>query len=282
MCEEAEDPTRVRPDESGMLFVDDLRNLLKSVASEVDAHANGLESFIDERLNTIEETVSSLQTQINRMERRSFRLPSLLLTEHQALQQLMTRYSPEVTLPPVAGWALNPTGILCMTDLIDASARGQIIECGSGTSTLWAAYAIRKKGGGRVIALEHDPDYAKRTREMIRDHGLTDYAEIRSVPLKSTMTPRGEFQWYDIDDERFDAPIDVLLVDGPPGTTGTGARYPAFPLLKEWLSSNAYIIVDDTNREDEREVVRQWLREEPRLKRRAAPGEAMELLLLTS
>ncbi|MGI9528709.1 MAG: hypothetical protein ACR2NG_03285 [Acidimicrobiia bacterium] len=52
-----------------------------------------------------------------------------------------------------------------------------------------------------------------------------------------------------------------MIVDGPPGTTGPLARYPAVPILFDRLSPSALIFLDDAYREDEQESVRRWLDE---------------------
>jgi hypothetical protein len=46
--------------------------------------------------------------------------------------------------------------------------------------------------------------------------------------------------------------IDLLLVDGPPGSLGEMARYPALHVLESQLASNAVVILDDADRPDER------------------------------
>src|SRR6185295_577572 len=59
----------------------------------------------------------------------------------------------------------------------------------------------------------------------------------------------------------FIEPIDLLVVDGPPGDVGDLARYPALPLLHERLSDNAVILLDDASRRDMRLILDLWLRE---------------------
>ena len=59
--------------------------------------------------------------------------------------------------------------------------------------------------------------------------------------------------------------IDVLVVDGPPGTIGPLARYPALPALAAKLSPGAVVIVDDAHRPDEQAMVARWLKEQPGL-----------------
>ena len=65
--------------------------------------------------------------------------------------------------------------------------------------------------------------------------------------------------WYSTSSLEDVKDIDVLLVDGPPGSTGAMARFPAYPLLREKLASSALILVDDVHRDDERSAVDMWV-----------------------
>jgi predicted O-methyltransferase YrrM len=38
-----------------------------------------------------------------------------------------------------------------------------VIECGSGSSTALIAACLQRIGQGRLVALEHDPGYARKT-----------------------------------------------------------------------------------------------------------------------
>lgn len=226
------------------------------------------------------EVIEKISRQLDRMERRSFRLTSTLLSEVQAMYQLFDRFEPQVTLPAVAGWALNPSGLLALSDLVQSSVNGVVLECGSGTSTLWLAYSVRRKGKGKVFALEHDNHYAEQTRQLLKDHGLEAYAEVLNVPLVDVETARGQFKWYGVDVSSLGAQglVEVLLVDGPPGATGPHSRYPAIPVLQDILASGARVLLDDTNREEEREVLEFWIADGFAIERLASPGDAMELL----
>ncbi|MFB8145827.1 class I SAM-dependent methyltransferase [Microbacterium sp. NPDC056003] len=206
------------------------------------------------------------------------RLASDLVTDVQALFQLMQRYSPSAPLPLVAGWALSPAGLLYLADSIERRQAELVVECGSGTSTLWAAMAMRHKGSGRVLALEHLDAYAEKTRAVLEAHGLSEWAEVRVCPLVDVSTPRGEFRWYDFDVESLGRSIDILLVDGPPGTTGPHARYPALPLLAPKLSEPSLIVVDDAERPDERETIGFWTEEWAGLTVTGSPGRGVVVL----
>lgn len=235
---------------------------------------------VRKQLDDVLRELKQLDSRLKTMDRRAFKLPRELLTDFQALQQLLDRFKPEVTLPEIAGWALGPRGLLALTDVISSSNAQNVVEFGSGTSTLWIAYALRRLGRGKVIAFDHLPEYAERTQALIDSHGLGWFAEVRLAPLKEWQTPRGVFNWYSIELEKLRGPIDVLVVDGPPQSTGAHARYPALPVLENFLARGAKILCDDTDRRDEQEMIEYWLEENSRLRRLASPAPDLQLLTL--
>ena len=72
--------------------------------------------------------------------------------------------------------------------------------------------------------------------------------------------------WYDEDMLPKDVLIDLLVVDGPPGSTCRLARYPALPVFAEMMNKNACVFLDDANRKEEMEIVRRWRDENPNWK----------------
>ncbi|GAA3906719.1 class I SAM-dependent methyltransferase [Microbacterium invictum] len=229
------------------------------------------------RASEVRSFTETLRPSINSLEREIRRQHPEIMTDFQSLQQLLHRFGPQATLPPIAGWAMSPSGLLALTDEITKRDAELVVECGSGSSTLWMALAMRAKGRGKVIALEHLQAYADKTTEILREHGVADWAEVRVAPLTSVATPQGEFQWYDIDATEWDRSIDLLLVDGPPTTTGKHARYPALPVFAPALKPSAQIVVDDAERQDEREVIELWQAEWPDLLRLSSPGRGVEV-----
>jgi predicted O-methyltransferase YrrM len=109
------------------------------------------------------------------------------------------------------------------------------------------------------VALEHEKEYAEQTRRYLEDHELGDLAEVREAPLETFLIGDSEWRWYaarawtDLDD------VGLLFVDGPPANTAEKARFPALPLLADRLAQTAIIVADDVVREDEREIVDEWL-----------------------
>ena len=64
-----------------------------------------------------------------------------------------------------------------------------VLELGNGTSRVVLAACLRRGGGGRLISLEHKPQFARRTRDEISANGLDAFATVLDAPLV-TMTQR--------------------------------------------------------------------------------------------
>ena len=164
---------------------------------------------------------------------------------------------PPRSLPPMAGWAASPDMLRYVHEMIRTEGKTSVIECGSGVTTLLMAYAMRETGSGRVVALDHLETYAEQTRRLLQEHNLEEWAEVRFAPLTDVKIDDQTWTWYDpaqIPDGQFD----LIVVDGPPGSTGEHARYPAIPLLRDQFADTATVVLDDHDREQERAVGRMW------------------------
>jgi predicted O-methyltransferase YrrM len=187
--------------------------------------------------------------------------------EVEALTQLFQRIKPRAAMPSSGHWALRPTGLLHVVSLIEQHRPGVIVELGSGTSTIWMGYALEQAGGGRLVSLEHLPDFADQTRTLVDIHCLGKLVEVRDAPLRPIQVGETTSPWYSLD-ALVDLPeIDLLLVDGPPGSAGTQARYPALPVLSDRLADGAIVVLDDFSRADETTIVERWCAEIPGLAR---------------
>jgi hypothetical protein len=122
-------------------------------------------------------------------------------------------------------WAASPE----LLETLWKDASGQILECGSGLSTL--VLATR----GKVTALEHDTAYAERTKALLADHGLE--ADVKVCGLKDG--------WYDFGGGEYDC----LVIDGPP--RGVSRREIALDRVKAPL-----VIWDDFDGEKKFRVLR--------------------------
>jgi predicted O-methyltransferase YrrM len=175
--------------------------------------------------------------------------------------QLALLLRPTRPVPATGGWALSADTLGLIVGVILAERPGLIVECGSGTSSLWLGYALRRSGAGRLVALEHDEAFADRTEALVDAHDLADVVEIRHAPLEKQQVGEGTHPWYARRAWQGLASIDLLLVDGPPRRTGPAARYPAIGLLGRRLAPGATVVLDDAKREDERAVFARWTAE---------------------
>jgi predicted O-methyltransferase YrrM len=178
----------------------------------------------------------------------------------EALQNLSAVLPPSDVLPATRGWAASPDLLVVLVDLVITERPSLVVECGSGASTLWLALAMRRfKIDGRIIALDHDPVFGAKTRDLLARHDVRDLAEVRDAPLESFSLDGQTYSWYARRAWQDLSGIDLLFVDGPPTTTGHQARYPALPLLSGSLSPVATAVLDDLVVPDMREVLRRWL-----------------------
>lgn len=178
----------------------------------------------------------------------------------EALQNLSAMLPASDVLPATRGWAASPDLLVVLVDLVMTERPALVVECGSGASTLWLALAMRRFGiDGRIIALDHDPVFGGKTRDLLARHDVRDLAEVRDAPLESFSLDGETYSWYARRTWEDLTEIDLLFVDGPPAATGHQARYPALPLLSGSLSPAAIIVLDDLVVPDMQKVLRLWL-----------------------
>lgn len=178
-------------------------------------------------------------------------------------------------LPPLGGWALTaaPLAVIA-SDLRGCEHAPVSVELGSGTSSVFIGLTLRARGDGHHYALEHMPDYADAVRATLRRHGVDQFVTVIDAPLGDM----GEaLPWYDLTGLPKLPPIDLLLIDGPPGSFGATVRAPGLPRFADALASNATVIVDDTIRAGEKTILAQWLATYPQLHQVSDLGKAVYL-----
>lgn len=184
----------------------------------------------------------------------------------EALLSLFATLEPSHPLPRFGGWAASPDFAKEVIDVILTERPSLIVEASSGVSTLIMAYCLKKVGVGQIISLEHSDEYAEQTRRWLENHGLTDFAAVYTAPLRKYELDGEPWQWYDLG--AVDLPkqnIEMVVIDGPPRLTQRLARFPAFPILRDRLSPNSILMLDDGNRTDEQQIVRIWAKIESSL-----------------
>jgi len=198
---------------------------------------------------------------------------AVLFRQLEALQGLYTELGLEKSLPGTRGWAASPDFLMELVGHARAAKPRVVVECSSGTSTLVLARCMELNGHGKVYSLEHDPLYAEQSRRMLRRHGLEPWAVVLDAPLQQQTLKDGKWSWYAttaLDNELASlggdgtpAPIDMLVIDGPPRGSGKLARYPVAPLLFPALGIGATVFLDDAARTDEKLILERWKNEFP-------------------
>src|SRR5437867_2836520 len=130
----------------------------------------------------------------------------------EMLQWLYTTLKPSAPLPYTRGWAASPDFLKLISEIILSEKPQLILEAGSGVSTLIAAYCLDRVGtGGKIISLEHDPEYAKASKDCILQHNLQDISTVIHAPFKETNIKGKRWFWYNMDNVTITRPIDLLI-----------------------------------------------------------------------
>lgn len=181
----------------------------------------------------------------------------------EALVQLHASFTDtKLPMPSTGGFAIDAQALGHLLALVDEQRPKRILELGSGTSSVWLGYLCRAVGG-KVISLDHMEEYFNLTRTAIGRHGLLDQVEVRLAPLEPTECDGKVYEWYSLGALEGINDIDLVLIDGPPASTGPEARYPALPKITNILAPNATVVLDDAHRQDEADIVQAWLEYDP-------------------
>jgi predicted O-methyltransferase YrrM len=143
--------------------------------------------------------------------------------------------------------------------------RINILECGSGQSTIAIANKLREKEEGKIYSLENSLDRFEMIRQSIFDHQLQQFCQVIYAPLTHCADSLSLNLWYDISELWPEEKIDMLIVDGPIAFAKdmTLSRYPAMIQLKRFLADNAIVFLDDIDRPGESEILERWKFEHP-------------------
>lgn len=189
------------------------------------------------------------------------RVNEVSVEQIESLFSIFSTLKPQLPLPTTRGWAASPDLLKEIISLTHRHKPQLVVEASSGVSTLIIAYCLQRLGTGKLISLEHEEKFAQVTQNNLSLHGLDDVATVIYAPLVEVEINGAKWLWYDLTKIEIPEAIDLLIVDGPPGTTQKLARYPALPMLHEKLSKKAIVLLDDGARADEAKIIEQWMAE---------------------
>ena len=259
------------------------RELLDRVAalrSEQAALADQL-GFSDERAGAVMLEAQGITKKLDEAAARSNRLRAVMLEGFRATR-VNIEYAPQAieqyrlmreslaedrkVMPLTGGWALSAGAITEIVARIEAAdSHPTVLELGSGVSTVWISRALQARGGGTVVSLEHAQEFLEGTAATLREDGAPEFARLVLAPLQPTVVGDEEYDWYDLSNIADLSDVDFLVVDGPLGKDGKLTRLPALPMLMSKLRPGAVVVLDDTIRHEERQIVARWTRDYPGL-----------------
>ncbi len=196
----------------------------------------------------------ALQRQIGDQQFNNFR-------QLETLTGLYSTLDMQHPLPLTRHTAASPDFLHLLANEIFRVKPTLIVEVGSGTSTLVAAYCLKKIGRGKIISLDHLEKYATITRQTVESHELDKFATVVHAPLKQFSQSENNLLWYDDSALEQVESIDLLIVDGPPKNVSALARYPAISLLRSKLHKDTVVLLDDGDRVEETQTVNLWKKE---------------------
>ncbi|MGH3420336.1 MAG: hypothetical protein ACRDOD_12200, partial [Streptosporangiaceae bacterium] len=137
---------------------------------ELASRIGNLASQSERTLDTVRRLGARVEKEVKTEIKQTFR-------QLEALQNLSTVLPASDVLPATRGWAASPDLLMVLVDLVITERPSLVVECGSGASTLWLALTMRRfEIDGRIVALDHDPVFGAKTRDLLARHNVSDMA----------------------------------------------------------------------------------------------------------
>jgi predicted O-methyltransferase YrrM len=237
--------------------------------SDTDSRASGESTAtLDALMARIEhidtDSITHTERLLQEMQNEAERTRVTIRQQSRQVQSWLSVYgflNPPSILPSPDGFAIAPDLAAYLIRLIINTRPECVIELGSGLSTIIMGLALDRSSSGRLAALESDARFKDRTERLADEFGLRRIVDVELCQMRDVCVNDETYRWYDTRNWANIQPIDLLFVDGPSGSGSSMARYPAVPLLIDYMRPGGLIVVDDVKRNDERKAVECWLRD---------------------
>lgn len=160
------------------------------------------------------------------------------------------------------GWGAHAETLALLSALIQWISPRQVLEFGSGLSTLVMAMTLNKLGSGRLLSIDESQRFASRTRGWLEEEGLALRAGVEHCPVGMQHLHGSDVHCYELGSAMDEVDgLDLVFVDGPnsmPLIGHPGARFGTLPLIRDHLAPGAWILLDDARRRSERRVAARW------------------------
>jgi len=162
---------------------------------------------------------------------------------------------------PWTKYAMQPLAIQIALNDIDLNHHLNVLELGSGVSTVFLAEYLYRYSG-KLMTVDHDKEWQLTVNGWM-SAGAAENTRMIHAPLVPNTFEFNPVRWYDM---RILAaalkdlpPFDLLIVDGPPGFEPSDQFNRGLAsLLFSNLTPGATVILDDIGRAGERTIAENW------------------------
>ena len=185
--------------------------------------------------------------------------------QQKSLDILLKMFEPGFFFP-ITPWTMNSIEIQHICNEILANQRKNIVEFGSGFSTICIAQLLKSYNiKANFVSIDNNSEWVSFLQKILKNQNLENYvsfvvAPIDKVPLNYSWKEQKTWFNTEILDKELKSfnHIDLVIVDGPEGSSTPFARYSAIPYLKDKLNNSFSIFLDDSKRKHESEIFEQW------------------------
>jgi predicted O-methyltransferase YrrM len=203
----------------------------------------------------VSKTSAALTRDIQKLSLDNKKSSMIAYRQTEAFIQLTNLLDFKAAIPATRSWAASPDLLLTISEIVKKNKPGLVVELGSGVSTL----VVAKSGARKIVSIDNSDEWGAKTVALLKEHKLRG-VDVRIAPLRPYANGS---DWYEVAAIRDLKNIDLLIIDGPPGSKNPEARYPALQQFKDKLSASAVVIIDDVHRDGERKLAEDFAKALP-------------------
>lgn len=180
----------------------------------------------------------------------------------------------QAPMPPARDTTWSPGALSVVLAHLLEEQPELVVECGSGSSTVWMALVARRCGiRTRIVSLESDDNQRDQTIALAQSQGVSDLVDVRKAPSTEVGVGDRLQPWCDpkTTDDLHD--IGLFVVGRPRDTANSQERYSELTVLLGRMAADAIVVFNDADRLDEQGVLSTWLSANPGLVEELSPSE---------
>jgi len=185
--------------------------------------------------------------------------------------QVILKLFPKYSFLPFTPFSLNPSTIVHIMNDILLNDRKQIVEFGTGISTIIIARFIKvNKLETEILSIDDNSSWSNFISKELVKYNCSACVKLVVGKLKvhnqNSLEKYSNKFWYNHKVVKnkiasLEKNIDCVIIDGPSTGSSKFARYPAIPVVSFKLSESFILFLDDVRRESEKEILFEWNKE---------------------